>query len=249
MRRILLIIPFIMLAAIQYSCVKDKPSSALIQPPSTPSVGPVTPSQPFNGGKKYLALGDSYTIGQGVSLAEGYPVQTKDWLIANGIPGIADPQIIATSGWTTANLQNAIIVQNPTGPYDAVSLLIGVNDQYRGSDAAGYETRFRQLVEKSISLANNLPSHVFVLSIPDYSVTPFAMYYDVDKIRKEINEFNAINKKVALSFNVQYLDITPSTQEAKNNPNLLCSDGLHPSGLEYKKWAGQLGRLMKTVLQ
>ena len=246
MLRSFLILPFLLLMAIQYSCVKDKPASVVVQPPSTP---PVTPFPPSPSEKKYLALGDSYTIGQGVPPDERYPVQTKKWLVDNGIPGIADPQIIATSGWTTANLQTAIINQNPTGPYDAVSLLIGVNDQYREMDTAGYRNRFTELLQQSISLANNLPSHVFVLSIPDYSVTPFAMFYDVDKIKKQIDEFNGINKQISLSFNVQYLDITPSTREAKNNLALLCSDGLHPSGLEYNKWAARLGSLMKAVFQ
>jgi lysophospholipase L1-like esterase len=249
MLRSFLIIPSLILAVMQNSCVKDKPASVVMQLPSTPPVIPVPPAPPTASEKKWLALGDSYTIGQGVPSTDRYPVQTKEWLVANGVTGMADPQIIATTGWTTANLQSAITSQNPTGPYDVVSLLIGVNDQYQGFDAAGYETRFRQLLENSISLANNLPAHVFVLSIPDYSVTPFATGSNVDRIRKEIDEFNEINKRVALSFNVQYLDITPSTREAKNNPVLIASDGLHPSGPEYKKWAERLGPLMKTVLQ
>ena len=246
MLRNLLIIPLLVSAVAQYSCVKDETPMPVVQPPATsPVVIPPVPNQQ----KKYLALGDSYTIGQGVPPADRYPVQTKNWLVDNGITTIADPQIIATSGWTTSNLQVALNSQNPTGPFDVVSLLIGVNDQYRGLDADGYKIRFAQLLQQCISLANNLPAHVFVLSIPDYSVTPFAMNYDVEKIRKQIDEFNEINKRVALSFNVQYLDITPSTREAKNNPALICSDGLHPSGVEYKKWAERLGPLMKTVLQ
>jgi lysophospholipase L1-like esterase len=249
MFRFLLTIPFILLVAVQYSCVKDKPASRVLQPPATAPVAPALPSPPSTAEKKWLALGDSYTIGQGVLSAERYPVQTKDWLIANGITGILDPQIIATTGWTTANLQNAILSQNPTGPYDIVSLLIGVNDQYQGADGAGYEIRFTQLIEKSISLANNLPSHVFVLSIPDYSVTPFAMSFDVDKIKRQIEEFNEVNKRVSLSFDVQYVDITTLTREAKGDPVLICSDGLHPSGPEYKKWAEKLGPLIKMVLQ
>lgn len=250
MLRTLLLIPLTLLMAIQYSCVKDKPAPVVIQSPSPSPVIPVPPSPPpSTSEKKWLALGDSYTIGQGVPPSERYPAQTRDWLIANGVTGMADPQIIATTGWTTIHLQNAITSQNPKGPYDMVSLLIGVNDQYQGFDAAGYETRFRQLVKTSISLANNLPAHVVVLSIPDYSVTPFASGSNVDRIRKEIDQFNEINKRVALTFNVQYLDITPSTREAKNNLALIAGDGLHPSGLEYKKWAERLGLLMKTVLQ
>ncbi|MEP7373838.1 MAG: SGNH/GDSL hydrolase family protein [Chitinophagaceae bacterium] len=247
MLRPCLIIPFfLLLIAIQYSCVKDNAVGG--QSPSTPPVAPGTPAPSSASQKKYLALGDSYTAGQGVPAAERYPIQTKNWLVDHGITGLADPQIIATSGWTTTNLQTAIVNQNPTGPYDMVSLLIGVNDQYREMDTTKYRNRFTELLQRSISLANNLPSHVFVLSIPDYSVTPFAMYFDVNKIKTQIDEFNEINKQVSLSFQVQYLDITPSTREAKNNPALLCSDGLHPSGLEYKKWAEKLGPLMKTVL-
>jgi lysophospholipase L1-like esterase len=218
-----------------------------MQPTSTAPVIPVIPPATLK--KKYLALGDSYTIGQGVQPAERYPVQTINWLAANGVLDISDPQIIATTGWTTTDLKTAIAGANLTGPFDAVSLLIGVNDQYRGYDTAGYRSRFTELLQQSILLAGNLPAHVFVLSIPDYSVTPFARNSDIDKIRKEIDEFNEINKQVAISFNVKYLDITPSTREMKSNPNLICFDGLHPSGLEYKKWAESLGPLMKTVLQ
>jgi len=250
MLRTLLIIPFTLLMAIQNGCVKEKPPLVVMQPPSPSPVIPLPPALPPSiSEKKWLALGDSYTIGQGVSPAQRYPVQTRDWLVANGATGMTDPQIIATTGWTTINLQNAIISENPTGPYDVVSLLIGVNDQYQGYGSAGYEERFRQLLQKCISLANNLPMHVFVLSIPDYSVTPFATGFNVDKISKEIDAFNEINKRVALSYNVQYLDITPSTREAKNNPALVAGDGLHPSGLEYKKWAERLGPLIKTVIQ
>jgi lysophospholipase L1-like esterase len=233
----------IMLAVIQSGCLKDR----LPSPPGTPSPLPVIPVPTTV--KKYLALGDSYTIGQGVAPAESFPVQTRNWLAANGITGIADPQIIAATGWTTANLQAAIATKNPSGPFAAVSLLIGVNDQYQGLDTAGYRTRFTQLLEKSISLANNLPAHVFVLSVPDYSVTPFAAYMDKEKITREIDEFNEINKQVSTIYNVQYLDITPLSRDLKNDPSLICFDGLHPSGLEYKLWAERLGAKIKAVLQ
>ena len=117
MLRTLLIIPFTLLMAIQYSCVKDKPASVVMQPPSSPPVIPVPPPPPpSTSEKKWLALGDSYTIGQGVPPAERYPVQTRNWLIANGITGMADPQIIATTGWTTINLQNAIASRKSNRP-------------------------------------------------------------------------------------------------------------------------------------
>ena len=241
----ILIIPILILLATNCSCVKDKVTD---QPAGNIPIPPATQS-PSNAKKTYLALGDSYTIGHGVPSGERYPAQTKNWLKENGITGIKDPQIIATSGWTTLNLQAAIENQNPEGPFDAVSILIGVNDQYRGADTAGYRTRFTQLVQKCILLGNNLPAHVFVLSIPDYSVTPFGKNFDVKRISKEIDEYNAINKKVALSYKVQYLGITSSTREATTNPALICSDGLHPSGLEYKKWAEKLCPMMKTILE
>jgi len=219
-----------------------------VQPPANIPIPPVT-QPPSNAEKKYLALGDSYTIAHGVPPGESYPVQTKNWLKTNGIAGIKDPTILARSGWTTINLQATIASQNPAGPFDAVSILIGVNDQYQGADTAGYRTRFTQLLQKCIVLANNLPAHVFVLSIPDYSVTPFGKNFDVKMISKEIDEFNAINKQVALLYNVQYLDITPSTRLAAYDPDLSCSDGLHPSGIEYKKWAEKLGPMMKAILE
>src|SRR5688572_8359630 len=245
MVRNLFLIPMLILLGTNCSCVKKTMQAP---PPATIPITPVT--QPAsNAEKKWLALGDSYTVGHGVPHVASYPEQTKNWLKVNGIAGIKDPTVIATSGWTTANLQAAIASQTFAGPFDAVSILIGVNDQYQGADSAGYRIRFTQLVEQCISLANNLPAHVFVLSIPDYSVTPFGRNFDVKMISKEIDEFNAINKQVALFYKVQYLDITPSTRLAAHDPDLICSDGLHPSGLEYKKWAENLGPMMKTILE
>lgn len=245
MLRRIVVIPFIILIAVCCSCVKKTVPAPPATNPSPSSVEPLPPDTE----KRWLALGDSYTVGQGVPSTDRYPVQAKNWLLANGITGMKDPQIIATSGWTTIQLQNAIESQKPVGPFDIVSILIGVNDQYKLVDTGGYRTRFTVLLDECISLANNLPSHVFVLSIPDYSVTPFGKNFDVKKISKEIDEFNTINKQVAVFYNVQYLDITPSTRQAANDPSLICLDGLHPSGLEYKKWAERLGPMMKTVLE
>lgn len=196
-----------------------------------------------------LSLGDSYTIGQSVSSTATFPAQTANWLNAYTSLVCGQPQIIATTGWTTTNLQNAIATQNPQGPYDIVTLLIGVNDQYQRQDTGSYRFRFTQLLIKSISLANGLPKHVFVLSIPDYSVTPFAASSDTARIRREIDFFNSINKDVSTVYGVNYLDITPSTRMAKNDPSLLAPDGLHPSGVEYKKWAERLGPQIKEALQ
>lgn len=211
---------------------------------SAPATNPPTAAT----GKSYLALGDSYTIGQNVAMQDRFPAQTVSILRANNIQ-LQDPVYIATTGWTTSNLINAINTANLKGPYDVVSLLIGVNDQYQRLDTAGYRTRFTQLLNKAIELAGNRPSRVFVLSIPDYSATPFVHAGDKARVRKEVDEFNVINKQITLQNNVAYLDITPSTREAESNPSLVANDGLHPSGLEYKKWAERLAPLIKPVLQ
>lgn len=199
-------------------------------------------------GKRYLALGDSYTIGQSVAENERFPAQTVALLRAQNIT-IKDPQYIAVTGWTTANLMAAINSQNPQGPFDAVTLLIGVNDQYQGVDTATYKTRFTPLLNKAVQLAGGKAMHVFVLSIPDYSVTAFVPQADKARVRREVDIFNAINKQVTLQNNIAYIDITPSTLQGETNPSLIASDGLHPSGLEYKKWAEMLAPLMKQVLQ
>jgi lysophospholipase L1-like esterase len=152
------------------------------------------------------------------------------------------------TGWTTLNLQNAIN-QTTLGTYDVVSLLIGVNDQYQGLDTAGYRLRFTQLINKAVSLAGNNAKKVFVLSIPDYSVTPFVSAASKSRISREIDEFNAINKQIALGYNIAYIDITPLTREVANDPSLLANDGLHYSGKEHQKWAELLAPLVKAVLQ
>jgi lysophospholipase L1-like esterase len=197
--------------------------------------------------KTFLALGDSYTIGQSVPINDRFPDQTAALLRSNNI-NMATPDYIATTGWVTTNLQNAIAAQRPV-PHDVVTLLIGVNDQYQTHDTTGYRDRFTFLLEKSIELAGGKKTNVFVLSIPDYSVTPFVSNSDRPRIRREIDWFNAINRSVTESLQVTYLDITPSTREAENDPSLLAADRLHPSGIEYGKWAVRLWQLMFPVLR
>jgi lysophospholipase L1-like esterase len=196
----------------------------------------------------WLALGDSYTIGQSVSDDERFPAQTISMLQSDRLHFI-QPQYIAATGWTTQNLLDAIAQQISQVPYDVVSLLIGVNDQYQHLDTAGYRARFTECLQKAIVLAGNDISHVFVLSIPDYSVTPFAANSDTAEIHKEIDEFNAINKAITLSYNISYIDITPLTREVKYDASLIAGDGLHPSGKEYAKWAELLAIEIKKVLQ
>ena len=197
--------------------------------------------------RTWLALGDSYTIGQSVSAGDRFPAKTANLLKQSGI-NIGEPDYIATTGWTTNDLAAAIQTKNP-GKYDVVSLLIGVNDQYQTHDTTGYRQRFINLLEKAIQLANGKKQNVFVVSIPDYSVTPFAADRDTARIRKELDWFNAINKSVTDAYNCPYLDITPSTREAANNRSLIAGDGLHPSGLEYRRWANRLAPIMLPVLR
>lgn len=197
--------------------------------------------------KKYLALGDSYTIGQGVPAASSFPLQTAQWLQEHGTV-LTATDIIAATGWTCFDLSRAIYTRNPTADYSAVTLLIGVNDQYTRRDTTGYRNSFSSLLATAVTLAGNRPSRVFVLSIPDYSVTPFAAYGDTAAIRIQLDAFNAINREVTLHNNCRYLNITPSSRQARYDPSLLAADSLHPSAKEYRKWAEDLGPMLLQVL-
>ena len=236
-------IALILALTIGFSChKKNTDTQGYYQPP----IDSVTPPR-NDTAKTYLALGDSYTIGQSVNETERFPAQTIS-LIKQQAIRLADPIYIATTGWTTEDLQNAIASRNPSAA-DVVSLLIGVNDQYRGLDTSGYAIRFTQLLDKAIQLAKGKKTNVFVLSIPDYSVTPFVSPDQKARVSMQIDWFNAINKRITLANGISYTDITPSTREAATNPSLIASDNLHPSALEYKKWADMLAPKMKAVLQ
>lgn len=200
------------------------------------------------GNYTWLALGDSYTIGESVNENERFPAQTISLLKKDSLQ-FSTLQYIATTGWTTQNLLDAIAQQNLQNVFDVVSLLIGVNDQYQHLDTSGYRLRFTQCLQKAIALAGNKPKHVFVLSIPDYSVTPFALNDDTALIRKAIDAFNAINKEITLSYKISYTDITPLTREAKNDASLIAGDGLHPSAKEYAKWAAVLAPKVEKALK
>ena len=197
--------------------------------------------------KTYLALGDSYTIGQSVPEADRFPNQTVALLRAAHVE-IKDPKIIATTGWTTENLINGLKDNPPGNNYSVVSLLIGVNNQYQHRSIDEYKSGFRLLLNRAIEYSGNNKGHVFVLSIPDYSVTPFAQGSDTATISREIDLFNAANKSISQELGVNYLDITPISREAATDTGLLAGDGLHPSGKQYKRWADILAPLMKKAL-
>jgi lysophospholipase L1-like esterase len=187
---------------------------------------------------RYLALGDSYTIGESVAASERWPVQLAALLRARGL-AVEAPQIIARTGWTTAELSAAIDAAAPQGPYGLVSLLIGVNDEYRGGEPAAYAPAFAALLRRAIGFAGGDASRVVVLSIPDWSVTPFAQRgaRDQPQIALQIHRFNEVNRAETQRAGARYVDITPESMEAAGRPSLLASDGLHPAGVMYAQWA------------
>lgn len=194
----------------------------------------------------YLALGDSYTIGESVPIAERYPVQAVKMMRADHL-NIGDPEIIATTGWTTGNLIDALKTYTAPNTHTIVTILIGVNNQYQGRSQSEYRDQFTSLLQQSISLAGNKASHVIVLSIPDYSVTPFARGLNISAIASQIDSFNVINQQIARDLGAQYLDITGESRKAASDSSLVARDGLHFSGKEYGIWAALLAPVMKKA--
>ena len=178
----------------------------------------------------FLALGDSYTIGEGVAEAERWPVQLAHAL------GIAAPEVLARTGWTTDELARAMAQHTFHPPYNLVTLLIGVNNQYRGRDLANYREEFRALLERAIELAGDRPERVIVVSIPDWGVTRFGheSKRDTAQIAREIDLYNAANAEISRSARVHYVDVTMFSRE---DPGLVVDDGLHPSGAAYRRWS------------
>jgi lysophospholipase L1-like esterase len=189
--------------------------------------------------KTYLALGDSYTIGEQVFLAESFPYQTVQLLRSKNI-SITAPEIVAKTGWTSAELHQAILKNVFLKKYDFVSLLIGVNNQYRGLNIEEYKIEFETLLKKALAFAANKSANVFVLSIPDWGVTPFAKDRDSKKISAEINEYNLVCKNITLQYHCNFINITTHQRKDAHKAEMLAIDGLHPSGKEYKKWAKKL---------
>ena len=188
----------------------------------------------------YLALGDSYTIGEAVNVDERWPVQLAHRLRKDSIK--IDPMIVATTGWTTDELKKGIVKADLEGKYDFVSLLIGVNNQYRGYPIDQYEKEFKHLLDEAIKFADGNPYNVMVVSIPDYGVTPFATkkILDKEKIARELDNYNAIAEKIAKLRDVKFINITPGSKAAENDATLIASDGLHPSGKMYKMWVDEM---------
>jgi lysophospholipase L1-like esterase len=178
---------------------------------------------------KFLALGDSYTIGESVAEAERWPNQLAAKL------EIEQPRIIATTGWRTDNLKDAIKAAKLKPEYDLVSLLIGVNNQYQGKAIEVFEREFEELLQISINLAKGKKKNVFVVSIPDYGYTPFGKAKQ-EKISDELDQYNAISKRIVARYGVKYFYITEISRKGFEDPELVANDGLHPSGKMYAQW-------------
>lgn len=185
---------------------------------------------------RYLALGDSYTIGEAVPAAGSWPAQLVGLARERGME-IAEPEIVATTGWTTDELEAGIDAASPAGAFDVVTLLIGVNDQYRGRDAASYRAGFERLLRRAVEFAGGRPGRVIVASIPDWGVTPFAADRDAARIAAEIDAFNAVNRAAAVGAGARYVDVTPVSRRRGADPGMLAPDGLHPSAAMYAEWA------------
>ena len=196
----------------------------------------------------YLALGDSYTIGESVKESERFPNQLADSLRVDGIK-IGTVKIIARTGWTTDELQNAIATSGLTADstFDMVSLLIGVNNQYRGRSVEEYKPSFTVLLERAIKFAGGKKERVVVVSIPDYAYTPFGG--GRQSISMGIDQFNAANEAITRSMGVAYAQITPISREGLNDPSLVASDGLHPSGKQYGRWVGVMKPIARAFLK
>ena len=185
---------------------------------------------------RYLSLGDSYTIGESVAPEERWSMILTDMLRKNNV-NIADPEIIARTGWTTAELMDGIKNRNPKGPYNLVSLLIGVNNQYRGQSLERYRTELQELLQQAIGFAGGNIERVFMLSTPDWGVTPFAKGSDQAKTASEIDAFNQVAKEECERLGIAFVDITPISRTAKNDISQIADDGLHFSGKMYRQWA------------
>lgn len=247
-------IVIVILSIFLLSCNSDDSSSKTAVIPPLPIIPPVTqvPTTPVSSTVKYLALGDSYTIGQSVCETCRYPEQLKSSL------KIVYPQtdfsldVIARTGWTTANLISAINTQNPDSNYDLVTLLIGVNNQFQHIDFSVYQKEFPILLNKAIALAKGDKKNVLVLSIPDYAYTPFASSYsdtNRTKISNEIDQYNTFAEKTCTSNGVSFVSITDITRQGLSNTSLVASDGLHPSESAYKLFVDRIFSKIKMIFQ
>jgi lysophospholipase L1-like esterase len=199
---------------------------------TVPNLGPAHPPAAE---VRILALGDSYTIGEGVAEMDCWPVRLADMLRTRGL-NTPTPKIIARTGWTTDELSAAIDAAHPDSNYDLVTLLIGVNNQYRGRSDEEYRAQFRALLDRAIAFARGEAGRVIVVSIPDWSATPFATGGDRPAVARAIDRFNAVNREETSRAGAHYVDVTPISRRAAGDASLVAADGLHPSSAMYLAW-------------
>ncbi|MDY0989271.1 SGNH/GDSL hydrolase family protein [Flavobacterium sp. CFBP9031] len=238
----------IILSVFLLSCSSDETTPTTSPPVVTP---PKTTEPPIASKVNYLALGDSYTIGQSVCATCRFPEQLKASLNAMYSSSIS-LKIIATTGWTTSNLISAIDSQNPESNYDLVTLLIGVNNQFQHRSFSIYEKEFPELVNKAIMLAKGDRKNVVVISIPDYAYTPYGQALAGNQsgtISTEINQYNAFAEKYCNNNQIAFVSITEITREGLNSPILVASDGLHPSEAAYRMFVDKMMPKVKIALQ
>ena len=196
---------------------------------------------------RYLALGDSYTIGESVSEKDRWPNQLAELLAAEGIQ--TEVTIIARTGWTVNELWQGIQADPPEGTYDLVTLLVGVNDQYRGYPVEGYRSDFRFMLQKAIEYAGGKSEKVIVLSIPDWGFTPFAEDRDTESISQQIDQFNAVNFEETQNAGAHYLDVTLISRMAMDDSELIADDRLHPSVKMYTMWAEKVLPMAREIIK
>ena len=196
----------------------------------------------------YLALGDSYTIGEGCPLFENFPYQAVQLLRNHGKEFNA-PEIVAKTGWTTFELAEQVNKTKFSDSYNIVSLLIGVNNQYQGLSTSQFTLEFEELLKKAIDKAGKNKQHVFVLSIPDWGLTPFGITKNDMSISEEIYFYNNIVRKIALLHGTNYVDITSESPETSEDLSYLAADSLHPSGKAYSRWAKLLTDKVLSVIK
>lgn len=198
----------------------------------------------------YLALGDSYTIGEAVPQAESFPFQLVDQLKERELD-VEPPVVIAKTGWTTSELQAAIKSEVLEREFDFVTLLIGVNNQYRKEPLEVYREEFRALLNTAVGFAAHGASRVFVIAIPDWGVTPFGLQSGrgMELIAEEIDAFNAVNKAETLLSGISYTDIAADSRLAFSDSGLIAEDGLHPTGRMYRDWAQKVSNSVYSALK
>ena len=229
MKKIFFLIVFVFVSCNSETYVSELPT--IYNPEIKESVVP----------KSYLALGDSYTIGESVSEKERWPVQLVEQLNSKNYL-FEKPVILAQTGWTTANLISAINSENITDKFDIVTIQIGVNNQFQGRSKAEFIEEFKELLNKAIAFAKNKSENVIVLSIPDWGVSPFANSLERSEISKQIDAFNSAKREETLKMNARFVNITTISRLALNRSEYLASDNLHFSGEMYKLWATEVIR-------